>query len=160
MINLKLLIFIVLAIINCTFSKPVLGNRNDGADNISLDDQGFRDDNTLAVIGNGVSKEGLKKPLQIEATAKESARIDAMSKVAEMCRGPMPAGCGVWEQSQFTNSAVAKDIAGRFKGTKPSKIRCVPEGEMMSCRALFIIEKKGIKKDCELARSEVFGYSQ
>jgi len=160
MTDLKFLILIVFAMTNCTSSKPVIDNRSDGAENISLDEQGFRDDNTLAVIGSGVSKEGLKKPLQIEATAKESARMDAMSKVAEMCRGPMPAGCGVWEQSHFGSSAVAKDLAGRIKGTKPRKIKCVPEGERISCRVLLIIEKKGIKKDCELARSEMFGYSQ
>ena len=42
-----------------------------------------------------------------------------------------------------------------MKGAKVKKANCKPEGDIVGCKVLMEIQKKGIKKDCELAMAEL-----
>lgn len=118
-------------------------------------EEGFQGDDKLIVKGDGVSPIGMKTNLQKEAAAKEAARIDGQRKVIEICRGANIQAAATVDNFALAGSAVGKDLAGRMKGAKVKKANCKPDGEQVGCKVLMEIEKKGIKKDCELAMSEL-----
>ena len=118
-------------------------------------EEGFIGDDKLIVKGDGISPAGLKSSLQKEAAAKEAARIDGQRKVIEICRGANMQAAATVENNQLAGSAIGKDLAGRIKGAKVKKSNCKPDGELMGCKVIMEIEKKGIKKDCELAMGEL-----
>jgi hypothetical protein len=118
-------------------------------------EEGFIGDDKLVVKGDGISPTGLKSSLQREAAAKEAARIDGQRKVIEICRGANIQAAATVDNFALAGSAVGKDLAGRMKGAKVKKANCKPEGDIVGCKVLMEIEKKGIKKDCELAMAEL-----
>jgi hypothetical protein len=118
-------------------------------------EEGFVGEDKLIVKGDGVSGPNLKTALQKEAAAKLAARIDGQTKVLDICRGANIQAAATVDNFQLAGSAVGKDLQGRMKGAKVKKANCKPDGEQVTCKVLMEIEKKGIKKDCELAMSDL-----
>ena len=128
----------------CGGAKAI-DNISQGEGSVDEMEGGFVGEDKLIVKGVGVSKEGVKTQLQKEGTAKEAARMDAMSKVIEVCRGANIQAAATVENNQLAGSAIGKDLAGRIKGAKVKKSNCKPDGELMGCKVIMEIEKKGIK---------------
>ncbi len=139
----------------CGGSTKGMQDISQGEGSVDEMEGGFVGEDKLIVKGVGVSKEGLRTQLQKEGTAKEAARMDAMSKVIEICRGANMQAAATVENNQLAGSAIGKDLKGRIKGAKVKKSNCNPDGELMGCKVIMEIEKKGIKKDCELAMGEL-----
>lgn len=145
---------LILAMTHCA-SKNAGLNSAQAEISISSNDEGFLNEDTLAVMGSGVSSGSARTPLQKRATAKESARMDAQQKVVELCRGISPLFCGVVDNWQLASSAVGKELVQHMKRGKIKKLQCKDEGDQIGCKVLMVIEQKGIKRDCELAMSEL-----
>lgn len=126
-----------------------------GEGSVDALEEGFQGEDKLIVKGDGVSADGAKTNLQKEATAKEAARIDGQRKVIEICRGANVQAAATVDNFKLAGSAVGKDLQGRLKGAKVKKSNCKPDGDTIGCKVLMEVEKKGIKKECELAMAEL-----
>jgi len=140
---------------NCGGGDKGLTNISQGEGSVTELEEGFMGEDKLIVKGDGVSKEGVKTRLQKEATAKLAARMDAESKVLSICRGANVQMAATVTDAQLAGTAIGKDLAGRLKGAKVKKSNCLPDGELIGCKVIMEIEKKGIKKDCELAMGDI-----
>ncbi|HNA80437.1 MAG TPA: hypothetical protein PKY99_13325, partial [Turneriella sp.] len=127
----------------CGGSTKGMQDISQGEGSVDELEGGFVGDDKLIVKGAGVSKEGLKTALQKEATAKEAARMDAMAKVIEICRGANIQAAATVSNNQLEGSAIGKDLKGKIKGAKPKKSNCKPDGELVGCKIIMEIEKKG-----------------
>ena len=140
---------------SCASTDKKLTDIDQGEGSVSALEEGFVGEDKLVVKGDGVSPKGMTTSLQKEAAAKEAARIDGQRKVIEICRGANIQAAATVDNFALAGSAVGKDLAGRMKGAKVKKSNCKPDGDVVGCKVLMEIEKKGIKKDCELAMSEL-----
>ncbi len=138
----------------CNSTKG-LQDISQGEGSVDSLEEGFIGEDTLIVKGDGISPTGLKSSLQKEAAAKEAARIDGQRKVIEICRGANIKAAATVSNFELQGSAVGKDLAGRMKGAKVKKANCKPENDIVGCKVIMEIKKKGIKKECELAMEEL-----
>lgn len=139
----------------CGGGAKGLQDISQGEGSVDSLEEGFIGEDKLIVKGDGVSPKGLTSTLQKEAAAKEAARIDAQRKVIEICRGANVQAAATVDNFALAGSAVGKDLQGRMKGAKVKKANCKPEGDIVGCKVLMEVEKKGIKKECELAMAEL-----
>ena len=158
-ISLLAVLSVLLFAANCSSTKGLqdtsLGDKV--TDSVDSMEDGFIGEDKLIVKGDGSSPAqaaGLTN-LQKEATAKEAARMDAQRKVIEVCRGANVQAAATVDNFALAGSAVGKDLAGRMKGAKVKKSTCGKDGDRMSCKVLMEVEKKGLKKDCELAMGDL-----
>ncbi|HRP69873.1 MAG TPA: hypothetical protein PLY93_10115 [Turneriella sp.] len=150
-----LALFVIAFVVSYCGGTKGMQDISQGEGSIDEIEGGFIGDDKLIVKGAGVSKKGVKTSLQKEATAKEAARMDAMSKVIEICRGANMQAAATVENAELANSVIGKDLAGRIKGAQVKKSNCKPDGEYVGCKVIMEITKKGIKKDCELAMADL-----
>jgi len=148
-------LFAVAAFTYCGGGTKGLNDISQGEGSVDSLEEGFIGEDKLIVKGDGISPKGLTSSLQKEAAAKEAARIDGQRKVIEICRGANIQAAATVDNFALAGSAVGKDLAGRMKGAKVKKANCKPENDIVGCKVLMEIEKKGIKKDCELAMAEL-----
>jgi hypothetical protein len=139
----------------CGGGTKGLQDISQGEGSVDSLEEGFIGEDKLIVKGDGVSPKGNYTSLQKEAMAKEAARIDGQRKVIEICRGANIQAAATVDSFALAGSAVGKDLAGRMKGAKVKKANCKPEGDQVGCKVLMEIQKKGIKKECELAMAEL-----
>lgn len=156
MYQIRLLMFLLFAatFAHCATTKNTNAT-SQVPETISFAEVGFIGEDILAVTGDGMSKEGLKTPEQKMATAKEAARMDARTKMIEICRGTGGLGCGTVDNFALAGSAIGKDLAGQIKKAKIKRSECKPDGDQIGCKVLMIIEKPGIKKECEQTMLEL-----
>jgi len=139
----------------CGSGTKGMNDISQGEGSVDEIEGGFVGDDKLVVKGVGVSKKGVTTNLQKEGTAKEAARMDAMSKVIEVCKGANIQAAATVENNELAGSAIGKDLQGRLKGAQIKKSNCKPDGDRIGCKVIMEIVKKGIKKECDLAVSEL-----
>ena len=106
--------------------------------------EGFADEDTYIVLGQGQSTSSAKTLSQAEATAKQAARLDAQVRFAELVRRDGRA-CG--QASELT--ADTKNIMGATKSHKVLHVQCsviTDEPPAQACKVWISIRAKGLKK--------------
>ena len=106
--------------------------------------EGFADEDTYIVSGQGQSTSNAKTPLQAEAAAKEMAQIDAQRKFAELVRSDGRA-CG--QDSELTDEM--KNIMGATRSHKVLHVQCsliTDKPPAQACKVWIAIRAKGLKK--------------
>lgn len=75
---------LIVAVANCRSTKTAVTGGS-AAEQNSLGEEEFLNADTLAVIGSGRSKQGLKNPKHHEVFARQAARADAENRVLDIC---------------------------------------------------------------------------
>ena len=139
----------------CGGGTKGLQDISQGEGSVDSLEEGFIGEDKMILKGDGVSPEGMKTALQKEAAAKEAARTDGQRKVIEICRGANIQAATTVDNFALAGTAIGKELMGRVKGAKVTKANCKPDGDRVGCKVLMEIQKKGVKKDCELAMAEL-----
>lgn len=112
-------------------------------------EEGFVDSDTLIIAGRGQTNQNLpnRTRLQREATAFQSARQDAESRLVEICVTPR-AACG---QIDAESLLKAKELRRAFRSAKEIHRKCdVNETEqaITNCTIFMRLQLKGLKILC------------
>lgn len=117
-------------------------------------EEGFVGEDKMIIRGVGVSSPNTKGAIKKEANAKRAALDVASARVIEICLGANVKAASSVDSNEFAGSAVAKDLQGRIKTGTVKKSSCGPDKEqpdVTGCEIIMEIQKKGIKRECELA---------
>ena len=109
-------------------------------------EEGFIDDHTIIVRGEGVSAPQYRgKRLVQEFSAAEAALSDAQQKVVDICRGAMISGCGyVPPVAAELRVALRKDLRVLRKDCKLESAT----GDVFGCRIFYKLKLNGLRDLC------------
>lgn len=108
----------------------------------------FIDDDTMIVSGSGISRPGVKVLQGREDTAKEAARMDAMSKMRNTCLSIGQGECGRQDPEIDKLDLIIREVQ---KQKKIVRSKCTDEPlnpPTRTCRVLYEYKHKNLKKLC------------